>query len=418
MSFYKPSNVLLSLIMFKNSSLSQESLSAFWRVNLFLLFSGLITKVNGIFSSIHHQWFDLNHFQSMLVPKCFFLASLVIAPVIGGSLQYVGYRKGMLLALLTAIVSGVLITYAHLNQLFLLFLAAIFLLGMAVKSLLVAGAAYAMVAGPADGESGRVSLVQGFYSIGALSAPLIGFALLHLHFSEQRLVWLTYSGFAIVMALIAFSVYRLPQFPQREIERPKGFFPKMSRPLVLGFLAMFMYMGFEVCLDSLMIKYLTDPLGGGIPLKYSMGLMSFYFLGFAVGRFIGSSLLNRVSLPRILIINTSISLLLLLIGISWHHPLATASLLAIGFSNSILYPAILAIAVKEDNQSHSKVTGFITTAAIGGALFPLVQGLLADRYDLRSSFYFLIIPCFALISYGIFLRKKQRQISMVKSSCQ
>lgn len=397
---------------FKENRLPALNASAFWRVKSFLLLTGFITKTNGIFLSIHQRWFELSHFQAMLAPMCFFLASLFIAPIAGGSLQYLGYRRGILLALYLTLVSCIAMSLTHCSHSYPLFLGAIFLLGMAMKSLLIAGASYAMCVGPEETQSGRLSLGQGFYSLGGLSAPIL-FFLVFLFFQvvEVHVVWGAYALFAAASVVIALSLAFLPRLPVREnltVSAKQTFFPKMSLTLLLGFGAMFMYMGMEVCLDSFIVKFLTDPAGEGLPLKYSIAFFSIYYLGYVVGRFFGSYVLNRLALYQVLIGAISLSMLLFIIGITFKGTIAICALLLTGFPNSILYPSLIAISVQNDSQEHSKITGFITTAAIGGALFPPLQGFLADAYGLRLSFYLLIIPYLWVLGHGFYIRSKER----------
>jgi MFS transporter, FHS family, L-fucose permease len=392
-------------------ALPQLNQQAFSRVKSFLFLSGVLTKANGVFLVVHQGWFGLNHFQTMLAPMCFFLASLFISPIAGGSLQHLGFRKGMTFALLMALFACLSISATHYYHSYFLFLSSIFLLGMAVKSMLITGAAYAMVVGPEPTQSGRLVLGQGFYSLGGLLTPIIFFLCFnYFPAGEVKVIWGAYAFFALISAAIIISFYLIPRFPVREGlpgNKNRAFFPKFTKPLILAFLVMFMYMGMEVCLDSLLVKFLTTTFGKEAALKYSVALFSIYYLGFVVGRFCGSRILNKIPLHNVLIYCAATSLVLFVIGISFHGVLPISALLLCGLSNSVLYPSIIAIGVQEVAQDHSKVTGFISMAAIGGALFPPLQGLIADHFGLRVSFYLLLIPFAWVMGHGLYVRSSK-----------
>ena len=180
-------------------------------------------------------------------------------------------------------------------------------------------------------------------------------------------------------------------YPLREGISPSRqgpFFPKITKTLLVSFSAMFMYMACEVCIDNFFIKYLTLPEGGGYSLGKATAFFSLYYAGFVLGRFSGSAVLARISAEKVLLIYTSGSAALFVLAMTLPSPLSACAWIGIGFFNSLLYPLLISTCVKREGKNHAQVTGLLTTGAIGGALFALLQGTLADRFGLKSSFSF------------------------------
>lgn len=393
------------MLIYQN--LNRDQLRAFFRVKAFLLFCGLATKANGLLLPLNQSWFGLNYTQATFVPLLFFLASLFTAPLAGGLLQRLGYRSGILFSLSLAALSASLITWGHQLISYPLFLCGIFLLGAGVKALLVAGGAYAMALGPPETQSGRLSIGQGFYSIGSLIAPILFMSIFSFFpGKEGKIIEVIYAGFVTLSLLIAFTIFRLSHLPVREnLPQKSSFFPKMTKTLIFGFSAMFMYMGFEVAIDNFFIKYLTLPEGGGYTLGKATAFFSLYYAGFVFGRLSGGALLHRMSMTKVLIAYTTSSFALFLAAITLPPKLALFAWICLGFFNSLLYPLIIATCIEREKQNHSQVTGFLTTAAIGGALFTTLQGMIADHFGLQASFLLLVIPYLWVIGHGIYLHK-------------
>lgn len=395
------------MLVYKN--LSRDQFRAFIRVKGFLLFCGVATKCNGIFLPVNQAWFDLSYTQATFVPLLFFIASLFIAPLAGGLLHRLGYRTGILFALSFCALSTSVIALGHREVSYPLFLGGIFLIGAGIRSLLVAGGSYAMALGPKESESSRLSVGQAFYSIGALVAPTAFISIFSLFPNNgPTVVQATYATFVVVCLVIAWTFYRFPQLPLREglgPSRQGPFFPKVTKTLFISFCAMFMYMACEVCIDNFFVKYLTLPEGGGYSLGKATALFSLYYAGFVLGRFSGGSLLHRVSAEKVLFTYSVGSATLFALALLLPPSVAACAWVGIGFFNSLLYPLLIATCVKREGQNHAQVTGLLTTGAIGGALCALFQGMLADRFGLKTSFLILLVPYASVILYTFFLNR-------------
>ncbi len=376
-----------------------------FRVRAFLLLCGIVTKANGIFLAINQNWFHLDYTKTMLAPLFFFFASVFIAPIAGGALVRFGFKPGMLFGILVCVFSTLGMFCSHFLRQYPLFLISIFLLGLGVKFLLVAGSSFAVVFGPKKTESGRLSVTQAFYSIGALLCPgIFWFLFSSSFFSNEKVVTFSYLSFFFFWIALSLAIYAIRSLGASDTKGPslslKEIFPPFTRSVVMSFFAMFLYMGVEVSLDSLLLKFLTSEEGASLSLSTAMIYFSLYHLGFVIGRFGGGRILNKASLPVVLGVNSFIAMVVFSLAIWQSGNMVIAAAVILGLCNSVLYPLIFAIGVKEEKCPPSKVIGFLSTASLGGALLPLLQGILADRFGLRLSFLLPFISYIGLLLYA------------------
>jgi len=117
-----------------------------------------------------------------------------------------------------------------------------------------------------------------------------------------------------------------------------------------------------------------------------------------VGRFIGATIMQKVSAGKVLTFNACSICLLLVITVFTVGPMAMWALLLVGFFNSIMFPTIFSLALSGLGKNTSQGSGILCLAIVGGAFIPLLQGFLADRADLQVSFT-LPIACYIYIAW-------------------
>lgn len=395
---------------------SSRCKAALIRVGIFLFLSGVATKANGIFLAINQNWFSLDYTKAMLAPLFFFFASVFIAPFAGAALYRFGFKRGIISGIVISALSSLFLFVSHLSQNYLLFLFSIFLLGFGIKFLLVAGPSYSVVAGTKETESGRLSFIQSFYAIGALLTPGIFWLVFDLDLAPQnKVVSFAYLAFFVFWVIVGVTIWILRRLPVVQKvtyseEEKSRILPPFTKTIVFSFLAMFVYMGIEVSLDSLLVKFLMAEDGGGLSLAKAMNYFTIYYLGFVIGRICIAPIMNRVSLPAILSIHAVVAISIFSGAIFFSGTMVLFAAVFLGLCNSIIYPLLLAIGVKEEKSTPpSKVIGFLSTGAIGGALLPLVQGVVADRVGLRLSFLVPLSCYFGLLLYGAYLRVKAKE---------
>lgn len=164
-----------------------------------------------------------------------------------------------------------------------------------------------------------------------------------------------------------------------------------------------MYVGAEVSIGSFLVNFISQPNVGNLE-EYDAGKMvSFYWGGAMVGRFIGSAILQKVQAGKLLAINAGLAILMLLVTIFSEGSIAMWAILSIGLFNSIMFPNIFTLGINGLGRHTSQGSGILCMAIIGGALIPLVQGVLADApsIGLQNAFWVPVICYLYIVFYGL-----------------
>jgi FHS family L-fucose permease-like MFS transporter len=156
--------------------------------------------------------------------------------------------------------------------------------------------------------------------------------------------------------------------------------------------------GGEVAIGSFLINYLADPSIAGLSEIEASGYVSYYWGGAMVGRFIGTYTTRAFAPGRVLALHALAALLLVVVSMASSGAVAMWSILAVGLCNSIMFPTIFSLAVSGLGSHTSQGSGLLCMAIVGGALLPVLQGLIADSSGLQAGF---IVPalCYLYISY-------------------
>jgi FHS family L-fucose permease-like MFS transporter len=393
---------------------------------LFLLFGG-ITSLNDVIIPKLKALFTLNYAQAMLVQFAFFIAYFLISVPGAAIVARIGYMRTAALGLMTMTAGCLLFIPASSSGLFGAFLGAIFVLGSGITIVqVVANPLISMLGRPQTVHS-RLTFAQAFNSLGTTIFPrvgsvlilgsltlvdpskLAGAALAAFRTQETQVIVHTYIGLAVALTLIAISVWIARN---KLVEQPSEM-PTLAHYLSLlklprfsyGALCIFVYVGGEVAIGSLIVNYLMQTNVMGFAAEEAGNHLIFYWGGAMVGRFIGSYLLRVFSPGRVLAFAALAVVTLLLVSANTTGAVSGWSLLAIGLFNSIMFPTIFALACEGLGPRAAEASGIICVMIVGGAIVPLITGLTADRTTLKAA---LIVPaiCYAVIcGFGIYARR-------------
>ncbi len=374
---------------------------------LFFLF-GFITCLNDILIPHLKELFTLSYTQAMLVQVCFFSAYFFMSIPAGHITDQLGYRKGIILGLSVAAMGTLGFLPAAQFHSYPIFLFALFILASGITLLQVAVNPYVTLLGKPETSAFRLNLVQAFNALGTTVAPLVGSILILGSVDKSVGIQLPYLVITIILGLVAFifSQIHLPQlrnFSHEEVTDHRGFLQYLSTMknnprLVLGMLALFCYVGAEVSIGSFMIAWLKQDSVASLTEESAGQYIAYYWGGAMVGRFIGSSFMAKLSPSLILRICASIPCLAILIATNSTGPLSMWGLLLVGLFNSIQFPTIFSLSVEGLGKNTAHASGLLCTCIVGGALIPLVQGILADNLSLDFSY---IVPflCYLYIAW-------------------
>ena len=394
---------------------------------LFFIFGG-ITSLNDVILPKLKELFTLNYTQAMLVQFCFFTAYLVIGIPGAQLVKRIGYMRGAVAGLLTMMVGCLLFIPASRTATYGLFLLALFVLGSGIVVVQVVANPLISLLGPARTVHSRLTFAQAFNSLGTTIFPIVGSALIlgglagvtasqlsgaeldAYRSAETRAIVSTYLGLTVALAVIAAAVWlfrnRLPG-ETHEQGSPLGGFPLLRRPRFgLGAMCIFLYVGAEVAIGSLIVNYLMQRSVLGLS-EGAAGDMIFYYWGGAmVGRFIGSYFLRIFSPGKILSGVAIGAITLILISANSTGAVSAYSLLAIGLMNSIMFPTIFSLACEKLGPRAADGSGIINIAIFGGAVIPLLTGMLADLSGSLALALTLPALCYAVIAgFGIYARR-------------
>ncbi|MGB1808095.1 MAG: sugar MFS transporter [Porticoccaceae bacterium] len=379
---------------------------AFIAMTCLFFFWGFITVLNDILIPFLKESFDLNYTQAMLVQFCFFGAYLVVSPFAGKLIDKVGYQQGIVLGLLTTAVGCLLFYPSAEVHLYALFLIAFFVLASGITILQVAANPYVAALGPEKTAASRLNLAQAANSFGTTVGPIVGAALiLGAVAADASAVQMPYVmlGALLVAAAAVFRFIRLPILAHVETkEDDSGDSVWNHRPLVLGALAIFLYVGGEVSIGSFLVNYFSESSIAGLSSAEAGEMVAYYWGAAMIGRLVGAALMNYIAATKYLAINALIAILMIVVSMNSTGDVAMWSILAVGFFNSIMFPTIFTMAVKGLGPMTSKGSGLVCQAIVGGALIPLVQGVAADSIGIQLSF---IVPMLCYVYIGWYALK-------------
>ncbi len=254
------------------------------------------------------------------------------------------------------------------------------------------------------------------------TAPSGGSALTAFRIRQAATVKLPYISIAatLIILAIAIALYRFPRLELTRDFRPGSMDVETDsiwrhRHLWLGAIAIFIYVGAEVSIGSFLAKYLADPAIGNLTLQKAAQLVTLYWAGMMVGRFIGSAVMQRIPANKLLaLVGVGAALMTLLSLLTSGH-FAVWTILAVGLFNSIMFPTIFTLAVAELGPLTGRGSGLVVQAIVGGAVFPVIMGHLADKYGIHRALAlpflcYIFIVYYGLRGYRITTREMQSHI--------
>ena len=378
---------------------------------------GFLTSLNDTLIPHLMQIFDLTYAKGMLVQLAFFGSYFIFALPSGKLIEAIGYKRTMVVGLGIMALGVFLFLPAATIASYPLFLTAQIVLAAGVTALQVAANPYVTVLGPAQTASSRLNMTQAFNSLGTTLAPYFGGAVIlagaetlaHMTRQQQAAsVKMPYAGIGIVLLVLAAGIglITLPRIQTTQEFRPSG---DASNPLGsiwthhhvwLGAIGIFTYVGAEVAIGSFLIKYMEQPNIGNLSAATASKYVALYWGGAMIGRFIGVGALRRIPTGRAVGICAIVACSLVAISMLTSGHLAMWSLLLVGLFNSIMFPSIFTLGIAHMGPLTGKASGLLVQAIVGGAIIPVVQGVIADKVGIHHCFVLPLICYLFIIYYG------------------
>ena len=393
---------------------------------LFFFFGG-ITSLNDVIIPKLKELFTLSYAEVMTVQSAFFGAYLVISLPAAAVVRRIGYMRTAVLGLVFMLVGCLLFVPASASALFQMFLVALFVVAAGITIVQVVANPLISLLGPPATVHSRLTFAQAFNSLGTMVFPyfgsvlilgslatvdprtLSGVALTHYRTQATHVIESTYVGLAVLLLVLALLVYWYRNHLREQQSDERGWREAVSLVrlprFAYGAACIFLYVGAEVSIGSLIVNYLmqTDVLGLGQ--RAAGEHVPFYWGGAMVGRFIGAYLLRVISPGKVLATAAAGVMILLFISAHTSGPVSGWSLLAIGLCNSIMFPTIFSLASEGLGPRAAAASGIIAVAIVGGAVVPPLTGHMADLIGLRAALFVPAICYGGILVYGIYARR-------------
>lgn len=393
---------------------------------LFFIFGG-ITSLNDVIIPKLKELFTLSFLEASLVQFCFFIAYAVIGIPGARLVKRLGYMRGAAAGLLTMMAGCLMFIPASQTALFPMFLFAYFVLASGVVLVQIVANPLISLLGPARTTHSRLTFAQAFNSLGTTIFPYFGAILIlgslaavsadqlsgaelaAYRTAESQAIVNGYLGLAAALAVVAGVVWlfrnRLKGEKHEQTSLADGL-ALLKRPRFgYGAACIFLYVGAEVAIGTFIVNYLMQADVLAIPEQEAGKLISLYWGGALVGRFIGSAVLRMVSPGLTLMAVAAGAITLILISANSSGVVAGYALLAVGLMNAIMFPTIFSLACEKLGPRAADGSGIINVAICGGAVVPVLYGALADATSLAFA---LVLPaaCYAIIAgFGFYARR-------------
>jgi len=401
---------------------------------LFFIF-GFVTWLNSVLIPYLKIACELNNFQSYFVVTAFYISYLVMALPSAWILKVTGFKKGMSLGLLVMAVGAFIFIPAAYTRTYQLFLLGLFVQGTGLAILQTAANPYITILGPIESAAKRISIMGICNKIAGALAPIaLGAIALKnvdslveelktmnlaekasaLNVLSERVI-VPYLIMMGVLILLAIFIY-FSSLPEIDTDKEDETLAKANinkksifqfPHLLLGALAMFLYVGVEVMAGDTVISYGASQ---GIPFTTAKFFATYTLTAMIVGYLIGIYAIPRfITQEKALKFSAILGIVLGLAAIFTDGYISVLFISLLGLANALVFPAIWPLAIDGLGRFTKVGASFLIMALSGGAIIPLLYGALTDSWNAQSA-YWILIPCYLFIlyyaSYGYKIRKK------------
>jgi MFS transporter, FHS family, L-fucose permease len=375
---------------------------------------GSLTSLNDVLIPYVQHVFKIKLAASMLIQTAFFSAYFVFSIPAARIIDWIGYKRAIVVGLLTMVVACLAFYPAARIPSFPFFLAALIILATGITILQVAANPYVAVLGKPQTASSRLNLTQAFNSLGTTIFPWVGAHLIlrttataiaqSTSQEADAVIKLYVYFFATALTLLAIGIglSKLPKMESAEHHIGEQINDSIWKHpnLVFGAIGIFVYVGGEVAIGSSIANYLAlDNIGGflspsALPdaaTRYRAALgeaakfISLYWLGAMIGRFIGAALLQKIKPGKLLALSAIMAALLVTVSVLTNGHVAMWTILSVGLFNSIMFPCIFTMGIAELGPLTGDGSGILNMAIVGGAVIPWIVGKAADL--INHSYY-------------------------------
>ncbi len=386
-------------------------------VNLVFFMLGFIWNINNVLIGLFKETFELNNFKTSLLTSVSFFAFFVMSYPAKLIIDRFKTTNSIVLG---GVISGIgllLFIPAALSLSYVLFLLGTFVTFSGVTFLQITCNPYVRALGVPSRAASRINLSQGLGGVGAfLTAYIAGGFILKLFADDpfKGIVWFyLMMGFLFILLAILVKFANMPANPTDDAKHgeSEGIFHKSKtsawnfRHFRIGFIILLLYMGAEAILYQLMTPYFMQEVE--LTKAKAVDISGLLFLGLMTGRLLGAGILIKVNPGRLVGWFASLAGLLIAISMLTHGYVAIYSIVITGFFISVMFATIFSLAIEGMGRFTNEASSFLIMAISGGFFIPLLFGLVADSFSLKTSLIVVLIPLLLAAWYGFFGAKRK-----------
>ena len=340
--------------------------------------------------------------ESALVQAVMYGGYFVMALPAGQIIKRYGYRAGVITGLLLYGIGALLFIPGGQLLSFPFFLFSLFVIGCGLTCLETSANPYVTVLGNAEGAARRINLSQSFNGLGWIVGPLIGGHFAFAVGADKGSIASPYAiiGAVVLCVALVFAQVKLPEVQADGVAQTASAHATDSlwqhRNFVYGLIALFLYVAAQTGINSFFINYVTEH--ASVSNVNASLLLGFGGMGlFMAGRMGGSWLMLRVRADRVLLYCAVGATLAMAVLLSGAGVAGVAAFMLCYLCESIMFPTIFALALKGVGQHTKRASSFLIMSIVGGAIAPVLMGLIADHASMAMAF---IVPlcCFVVIA--------------------
>ncbi|CAF3061662.1 unnamed protein product [Rotaria sp. Silwood2] len=292
------------------------------------------------------------------------------------------------------------------------FIVCTFVISCGLGTLETAANSYTAVIGNPQSAAMRLQFCASWNGVASFIGPLIAskifFSSEHAtNLSNVKYVYIAIACSAVLLACI-FFFSKLPEVatdyedPTDVTDQTNGQIKPLWKQynMIFGFIAQFCYVGAQVTIASFFINYATE--NADYTDSQASKLLSYALITFTISRFIGTVLSHFFQADLILLIYSTISVILTIyVSVSYGRS-AVIVLMSIYFFESIMFPAIFAMGTANLGRHTRHGAGILIMGVSGGAVFPPIQGAIAEAHSTRISFFVPMVGFICVLVYALF----------------
>jgi FHS family L-fucose permease-like MFS transporter len=405
------------------SANKRQLLIAFALVTSLFFLWAFLHNINPILIPHLKKACQLSDLQSALIDTSVYLGYFIVALPAGWFMHRYGYKKGIIFGLILYAIGAFLFVPAASARSYTFFLTALFIIASGATFLETVANPYITKLGDAATSEQRLNFAQSFNGLGAVVAPILGgkFILSGIEHTQKelsdmsadqlnnylqfeantiKLPYIVIASLVLIVAILFFFTH-LPEIKEGDAaDEKKSFSLNIFRHKHVSWavVAQFFYVGAQVGVGSFFIRFSRFVMD--MPEKNAAYLWGYIAMaGFMLGRFGGTFLMKYIAPAKLLSLYATINIILLTIGITAHGSVAVYSVMAVPFFMSIMFPTIFALGIKGLGEETKIASSFLVMSIVGGAVMPLLMGLISDRTGSIQWAYIVPLICFFVVLY-------------------